>query len=428
MATTMKKPAQLSPAFEDLWGDEPQSELQTESQADAQEEVTAATDATDPGDLEEQENGQDADEVEPTEDADESAIDPDETKTIDDRAEEQAAEQEAEPVNQVIDGVVVHVVSGEEFKAEFPPATEIAITPEQQAEIDFDRRKKEAEEQFIELAIDRARLEVALKTAKKLEKDALEELSDLIDQGPQRPISRPTSPPPQRQESQPATTEATDVAPDSGEITSTAPATESENTAWREASVTQLGLKPSLETLLIETHSIATIGQLVDLQTKIGDRREDWPKGIGEAKITQIEDAMTTWLSRNRDRVNDSRNVPVTVVDETTSQESEEPETGHADIDAANEEWEAMTTEQQCEWLNARCVQVDSDVLDDLDLRGTDSEEQWQEGVEAYDSDDQAHNCPYGPGVDCDAWLQGWLWQGRQDTSEAGASESEGEG
>lgn len=49
---------------------------------------------------------------------------------------------------------------------------------------------------------------------------------------------------------------------------------------------------------------------------------------------------------------------------------------------------------------------------------GTDKE--WAQGAEAYEAGDKIINCDYPPGIECDAWIMGWLWQGKQDEDEEG--------
>ncbi len=100
----------------------------------------------------------------------------------------------------------------------------------------------------------------------------------------------------------------------------------------------------------------------------------------------------------------------VTATEQSTETPTEPPAA------AAAAEWDAMPHDDQCIWLNARAIELDNDDLDELDLRDTENEEAWQAGVDSYDADDTASNCPYGPGVDCDAWLQGWLWQEKQES------------
>lgn len=71
--------------------------------------------------------------------------------------------------------------------------------------------------------------------------------------------------------------------------------------AWRKAKIEELALPAGLLNKLVEA-GIETIGQLEDLRAEIAIGRESWPKGIGVAKITIIEDRVLDWLKDNQDR------------------------------------------------------------------------------------------------------------------------------
>lgn len=77
-----------------------------------------------------------------------------------------------------------------------------------------------------------------------------------------------------------------------------AAASDANDDAWRDASIDELGLPPKMTEKLRE-HNVETIGQLEDLRAGAGLNSV---KGFGEAKITQIEDAVVGWLSKNRDQ------------------------------------------------------------------------------------------------------------------------------
>jgi hypothetical protein len=69
---------------------------------------------------------------------------------------------------------------------------------------------------------------------------------------------------------------------------------------WQTAPLDDLGLPPAIQSKL-EDASITTVGPLESLRADISQGRAKWPKGIGPAKVTAIEDAVISWLSRNRD-------------------------------------------------------------------------------------------------------------------------------
>lgn len=274
------------------------------------------------------------------------------------------------------------------------------------------------------------RVEVLLELTSKITHDS---------NRPLFPLTKPTTPAaPAPTAAFTSPTEATDVSPDSGQVVSDAtsdPTTEEALPEWQSIELLVLeqhGVSATLIEKLAE-NGINTLGELESLRAEISQGKAKWPKGIGEKKITAIENAVVTLLAKHQ--YSDSTNVPVTKVDDADSTNEDTSDVGDnsedsdtPEIDASseptNEEWDAMSHGEQIGWLNARAVYLDDQaakdkelsVVDVLDYRNTDSEVQWQEGVDSYSEDDTASNCPYGPGEDCDAWLQGWLWAGKQDT------------
>jgi len=74
--------------------------------------------------------------------------------------------------------------------------------------------------------------------------------------------------------------------------------TKSDPEARLEEPITSLGLSAGLNERLYDA-GVNTIGNLEELRSEITMGREKWPKGIGEAKVTIIEDAVLTWLANN---------------------------------------------------------------------------------------------------------------------------------
>lgn len=64
---------------------------------------------------------------------------------------------------------------------------------------------------------------------------------------------------------------------------------------WRKAPTADLGPAPKLAEKLPET-----IGELEDLRAAIATGKKEWPKGIGNGKVTQVEDAVIGWLTKNQ--------------------------------------------------------------------------------------------------------------------------------
>lgn len=70
----------------------------------------------------------------------------------------------------------------------------------------------------------------------------------------------------------------------------------SEN-AWREHELEELAIPGGVLGKLYDA-GIETIGELEDLRAKIANGKADWPKGVGEAKVTVIENAVVEWLAK----------------------------------------------------------------------------------------------------------------------------------
>lgn len=151
-----------------------------------------------------------------------------------------------------------------------------------------------------------------LKEAKEAYDDAVNDLRKLA-RGARQDRSRPLFGQPRRSMLE-VTVERLGMQSDDAAAPST-------STAWRSRSIAELDLGDALSERL-ENASISTIGQLQDMQEQISLGREKWPKGIGAAKITKIEDAVIAWLAKNRDAGllgGHSSSVPVTPVDESLS-------------------------------------------------------------------------------------------------------------
>lgn len=71
--------------------------------------------------------------------------------------------------------------------------------------------------------------------------------------------------------------------------------------AWRKAPFAELHLTEKQNDLFAAV-GVTTIGGLEDLRAEIAMAKSVWPKGIGPAKITDIENRLIDWLDKNRDR------------------------------------------------------------------------------------------------------------------------------
>lgn len=66
--------------------------------------------------------------------------------------------------------------------------------------------------------------------------------------------------------------------------------------AWRDTPLDDLAVSDGSLKLLRQA-GVDSLGQLEDLRRDISEGRAEWPKGIGEAKVTHIEDAVVQWLA-----------------------------------------------------------------------------------------------------------------------------------
>lgn len=69
---------------------------------------------------------------------------------------------------------------------------------------------------------------------------------------------------------------------------------------WRAADIGDLAIPDGVLEKLRES-GVETIGDLEDLRADISNGKAKWPKGIGPAKVTIIEDAVIQWLTVHQD-------------------------------------------------------------------------------------------------------------------------------
>lgn len=194
--------------------------------------------------------------------------------------------------------------------------------------------------------------------------------------------------------------------------------------AWRSVSIDELNLKPALASKLKDDGGISTIGQLEDLRAEISQGKAKYPKGIGEAKITAIDDAVVTWLTKNRDaglfqQVNQVAEQGAAVGDAVDAQTiTESNDAPLADAAALNPE--TATDEQLADAFCARAVELDTGEAGSLDQKHADKR-YWDSGYEAYGRDVKVSECPYIPGPEADDWIRGWLGAGKVSNYETPA-------
>ena len=91
---------------------------------------------------------------------------------------------------------------------------------------------------------------------------------------------------------------AADAVADS--TTETASDPDESSVTWRDAPISDLALPDALLDRLYDV-GIETVGDLEDLRAEISQGKGKWPKGVGPAKVTQIEDAVLQWLAVNQE-------------------------------------------------------------------------------------------------------------------------------
>lgn len=192
---------------------------------------------------------------------------------------------------------------------------------------------------------------------------------------------------------------------DSATLDAQAPS-EAVSDAWRDCTIAELGahgLRSSLVNRLAEL-GFDTIGKLEDLRAKISTGAVDrWPKGIGEAKITEIENAVVGWLTANRD-------AGVFGAIPTTEGDTEEvEEVGQDSASDANdpryptmEQWDKLTADQKKDWFGSRCENLGT-------LKSIEFEKAFDAGRDAWHAGKNVDACEYYPGARCDDWLRGWV-------------------
>ncbi len=304
--------------------------------------------------------------------------------------------------------------------------------------IAHEKEVEELKNEFVLAAQRKSDLENELKAAKKEEREALKHYTQMLTRGPIKPA-------------EPKTDTATTPGGNPSE-SPTAPTTQAaepnavQSDAWRAASINELTtLSEKLREKLIEAGA-DTIGTLEDLRAQIAEGKANWPKGIGAAKITQIEDAVIDWLTANRDSyafqtvpassensIDTSNNTPNEATEEWISTET----------------WAMMPAAEKSAYLTARVRAI----------RGDDGNPEWAkpavEGANYFDDGEQEFwatkaagvepptlenfiataACPWHPCDAQDDWLRGFasafdVWAAEKEAlgeDEVGA-EVEGEG
>ncbi|GEM_PF-6733322 len=169
------------------------------------------------------------------------------------------------------------------------------------------REKSALEEHICALGIEIGRAKGTIKGCKKNQEVLLEKLDHLIQSWENPPAFEPTT----TQTSVVGSGGGCDVPtvdqpaagiPQAEPVTTPdGPPPESFQSVLESESVAVLGLKEAVAAKLIEA-GVETLWQLEMLRKGVSEGRKEWPKGIGKAKVTQIEDAILSWCFENSGR------------------------------------------------------------------------------------------------------------------------------
>lgn len=163
-----------------------------------------------------------------------------------------------------------------------------------------------------------------------------------------------------------------------------APGPEPQNDAWRQVPVSELGLSASILEKLAEA-GCETVGELEDRRASHKGLRSI--SGIGEKKITIIEDAIVAWLTKHRDA--------------KVFAAAAEPKTGPPG-DGEADEAHTLQIHERADHLDTGEPGVLEARLPDLQI--------WRDGGQAYGNGEPLETCSWMPGEQQDDWIRGWLW------------------
>lgn len=329
------------------------------------------------------------------------------------------------------------VVDGE-WKLE--PELKVAVE-RMRARQQWEESVASAKESLVEITLELADLKGKAKSAKEEFDDAIERLSDLLSRNPDynpsaslmntRPVAEA-----------PAVTSPASESPtlaENGEAdrpTAEAAAAhlgQSPPTDWRSTPITCLtSLTPKLIERLEEA-GLTTMGKLEDRRAEIAlsNGGEKWPKGIGEVKITAIEDAVIDWLTENRDKAvfqdlasgkareeqaeEQVQSVEGEQVEQTAEQPADEqpvaeeaPAEFTTTTDAANPPSPPFSaTPDEVAAMIRRAADLNTGESGCLESKYLDAV--WTEGYEAFQAHKGFPNCEYRPSQAQDDWLRGWM-------------------
>lgn len=201
----------------------------------------------------------------------------------------ESLETETEPVPgcdpeteaEIDDLQAVGISTGQPADAEPVKAAEPTKLTTEQAAADFKAKMQEAANELAESVLERMKAESVYKEAKASEKAAAEILQKIAARGPENyPLW----------DGQAKTVNDVDREP-------AKPVADPDG--WKLAPLSVLNLKQGLRDRL-ESNGINTVGRLEQRRADVSEGKEKWPKGVGAAAITQIDDSIVGWLTENQ--------------------------------------------------------------------------------------------------------------------------------
>jgi hypothetical protein len=265
-----------------------------------------------------------------------------------------------------------------------PPSAETTAekTPDQLADQAWRLKLSRAKDEYIEAAINRKQCEGELKSAKETEKECLATVQRLIERGPEKlPLFDSQNP--------------SSVTLPAG---TTEPLPADEN-GWRKVPITALdlgsidGLGDKKRDALID--AIPTLGHFEDKRVEAGASGVDTvlPKGIGKKITDPLEEMhlnyITNWGASQK---------------AGQGEQAAEATDPSASIPNAKQ-WEAMTDDQQHDYINQRAAQISESVS----ILTVTLSADFQAGSIAYGRDEAVTDCPRIPGDEMDSWLAGYF-------------------
>lgn len=195
----------------------------------------------------------------------------------------------AEVVGESAESEVVEPTDVEDDEQEVATGSE-STTPQPIPDLQpsYQEQLDDARDEFTTISLEAAECEKNLKMLKADMKAALKRLKNLIDRGATA-ASQTT-----------VVAKSPEFTPDESYVDGSNPTASQppESDAWQFTPLPELGLPESLTAKIIES-GYETLGELEDLRAAISTGKAEWPKGIGVAKITQIEDAVVAWWSKS---------------------------------------------------------------------------------------------------------------------------------